>query len=123
MPATVLNKNQIPARYYVISFAFQGVGVASGKLCHSVAIACTLPASLTGSQIKAQTAATASSTYTIKKNGSSIGTLGWAASGTVPTITFASQVSLAVGDVVEIDEPSTPDATLADISASLLATI
>lgn len=80
----------------------------------------TLPSGLTGSNADAGVAATASTTLTMKKNGSSIGTLVWSASGTVAAITFSSAVSFAVGDVFTIDGPATADATLANIAVNLL---
>jgi hypothetical protein len=76
----------------------------------------TWPASLTGSKFSSLVAATASYTATIKNNGSSIGTLVWAVSGTVPTVTFSSPVTFAVNDVITITGQTTVDATLANIS-------
>lgn len=82
----------------------------------------TLPSGLTGSIFTAGVAATASTTLTIKKNGSSIGTLVWAISGTVPTVTFASPVSFAVTDVLTIEGPATADTTLANIALNFMGT-
>lgn len=82
----------------------------------------TLPASLTGSEFVASGAATGETTVTLKKNGDSIGTLVWAASGTIPTVTFASAVSFDTGDVLGIFGPATADASLSDVSISLVAT-
>lgn len=78
----------------------------------------TLPINLTGSYAKAGTAATGSTTLTIKKNGSSIGTLVWAVSGTVATITFSAAVSFVATDILTIVGPASADATLADIRLS-----
>lgn len=80
------------------------------------------PSSLTGSQCSAGTAATGSTTVTLNKNGSSIGTLVWAASGTVPTITFSSSVTFNAGDLLTVVGPATADATLAAISLTIAAT-
>lgn len=80
----------------------------------------TLPASLTGSYFTAVTAADASTTFTIKKNGSSIGTVDWSAAGTTGTPTFASDVAFAAGDILLIEAPAPADATLADISFDFL---
>jgi hypothetical protein len=79
-----------------------------------------LPASLTGSVFTAVTAATASTTFTLKKNGSSIGSVAWSAAGTVGTPTFASDVSFAAGDILLLEAPAPADATLADISFDIL---
>lgn len=89
---------------------------AQTLLRFNVTRAFTWPISLTGSVFSAGVAATASTTYTIKQNGSSIGTLVWAIAGTTPTITFASAVTFAVNDVITLTGPTTADATLADIS-------
>jgi hypothetical protein len=76
----------------------------------------TWASGLTGSLFKSLAAATSTAVLTIKQNGNSIGTLSFAAAGTVPTVTFASAVTFAVNDVISIEAPGTPDATLANIS-------
>ncbi|WP_316150420.1 hypothetical protein [Cupriavidus sp. BIC8F] len=80
------------------------------------------PISLTGSQFSAGNAATGSTTVTLNKNGSSIGTLLWAAAATVPTVTFSSAVTFAAGDILTIVAPSTADASLANVSLTFNAT-
>lgn len=75
----------------------------------------TFPISLTGSVFKAGVAATGSTTVTLLKNGVSIGTVVWSASGTTGAITFAGAVSFAVGDIFTMTGPATADATLANI--------
>ena len=84
--------------------------------------AITLPTSLTGSYAKAAVAATATTDFDITKNGSSVGTISFAAAATTATFTFASPVSLAVGDILAIIAPASPDATCADISITLVGT-
>lgn len=79
----------------------------------------TLPISLTGSQTDAGTAATGSCSFSITKNGTSIGSINFAASGTVATFTFTAAVAFAAGDILEVTAPATADATLADIAISL----
>lgn len=76
----------------------------------------TWASGLTGSLFKSLAAATSTAVLTIKQNGNSIGTLSFAGAGTVPTVTFASQVTFAVNDIISIEAPGTPDATLANIS-------
>jgi hypothetical protein len=78
-----------------------------------------LPASLTGSNATLQTAATASTTFTIKNNGSSIGTIVFGVGGTSATFTFSSAVVFAVNDVLTIVAPASPDATAAGLAISL----
>jgi hypothetical protein len=83
----------------------------------------SFPSGLTGSRVDSKTAATASTTITFTKNGSSIGTAVFAASGTVATLTFVSAVSFAIGDVFEIVGPISADATLANVRFNLLGTL
>lgn len=112
----------VAAPYDVGTFC-AGKPSASEVLLRFVATrAFTLPASLTGSQVKAGTAATATTDFDLQKNGSSIGTVSFAASGTVATFTFASGVSFAAGDILAIIAPASADATLADISFTLAGT-
>jgi hypothetical protein len=106
-----------------VAFMVSGKPSASQIIGHiKFCIQTVFPASLTGSQGDALIAATASTVFTLKKNGSSIGTATFAISGTVPTFSFGSAVTFAVGDVLTITAPATPDATLADISFDLLGT-
>jgi hypothetical protein len=79
-----------------------------------------LPTSLTGSYATLLTAATGSTTFTLKKNGTSIGTIVFAASGTVATFTFASPIAFVAGDVLTLTAPGTPDGTAAGLHVSLL---
>ncbi len=79
----------------------------------------TLPASLSGSRVTAGVAATATADFDVKLNGASIGTIRFAAAGTVASFIGFSATSIAVNDVLEIVAPATADATLADISFTL----
>lgn len=85
-------------------------------------IAFDLASALAGSYCDAEAAATSTATFTLKKNGSSIGTIQWAAAATTATFTFASPVSFAAGDVFTITSPGTQDATLANVSLNLAGT-
>lgn len=79
----------------------------------------TIAASSTVCNAVAGTAATGSTTFTLKKNGSSVGTFTFAASGTEATVTISSPVTFAAGDTREIVGPATSDATLANISITI----
>jgi hypothetical protein len=71
----------------------------------------------------ASAAATAQTDYDVKKNGSSVGTIRYAAAATTPTfITTGGTVSFAAGDVLSIVAPASPDATLADADFTLMGT-
>lgn len=100
---------------------FSGVLSNAAKYTFKAPWAFVLPASLTGSQAVIGTNPTGTLTLTLNKNGSSIGTIAFSTSGT-PTITFASQVTFAVGDVLTIVGPGTADATGADIGLTLVGT-
>jgi hypothetical protein len=95
-------------------------GAASKVLRFNVIRAFTLPSSLTGSSFTAGTAATASSVFTIKNNGSSIGTITFAAAGSVGTVSFSSTVNFVATDLIEVVAPTSQDATLADVALNFL---
>lgn len=107
-----------------VALNFSGVPTASQKATFITGRAFTLPQNLTTptSQATIGTNPTATLTVTLKKNGSSIGTVAYATNGT-PTLTFASGVSFAVGDILTAICPASPDATGADIAINLLGTL
>lgn len=113
--------------FYSVGGYYSGKPAGSSiLLSHLVTEAATLPAGLTGSHFRARDAATGDAEATIRRttsggSASTLGTLTWAAAGTVPTVSFASDVSLSVGDWLEIVAPATADATLADIACSIRA--
>jgi hypothetical protein len=82
--------------------------------------AVTFPVSLTGSYASSTVAATGATTLTLARNGTSIGTVNFAAGATAGTFTFASPVTTAAGDVLTLTNQATADATLANISVSLV---
>ena len=105
-----------PTQYpYMIVFDLgDGVQFGSSKTFPEHVIgtnitAMTLPASLTGSVAKARVAPTGSYAITIQKNGSSIGTINFAAGSTTATFTFSSTQTFSPGDVISFLSPATPD--------------
>lgn len=81
------------------------------------------PAGLTNSVATCDTAPTGSIQITINKNGSSIGTVNFAAGATTGTFTFASGVALnGTGDVLTLVAPTSADLTFAGASVTLWAT-
>lgn len=74
---------------------------------------------LAGSYGISGVAATGSSVFSLKKNGTQFGTITFGAGATVATLTAASATSFAIGDIFQISAPDTQDATLADISITV----
>ena len=83
-------------------------------IAHSISFA----TDFAGSNVSAGTAATASTVLTVKKNGTSVGTLIFAASGTIPTMDCTAWTCEA-DDIITIENQATADATLALISITL----
>jgi hypothetical protein len=109
---------------YDIPVFFSGIPIATDRIRVVAVRACTiysvanLPASVAHAA-KSRVAATASVTVTINKNGSSVGTVVFSASGTVGAFTIAADIVLAAGDVLEFVMPATPDTTIADVAITL----
>jgi hypothetical protein len=99
---------QVIARY--ISPVAQTIPASGTVTLNNVA--CTSKFSLT-------TSAAASTTITMAKNGSSFGTIVFASSGTVGTITISASVSVASGDLITFTGPGTADTTAAGLYGSL----
>lgn len=109
--------------FYDIAGGTVGKPSASAIIATFVAPrAFTLPSGLTGSYARAGTAATGSATFTLKKNGTSIGSFAFAAAGTSAAFTFASSTNFVAGDVLTVTAPSSQDGTLSDIGFTLKGT-
>jgi hypothetical protein len=87
---------------------------------HEATQAFTIPAGMTGSRGSSGVAATGTPALAIKKNGASVGTATWSAAGTTATLAMASSTAFAIGDILSVTGPASPDATLADISLSIV---
>jgi hypothetical protein len=106
-----------------VSVFAPGVGTASQKLARiPFARAVVFPAGAALSVAKASANATASTTFTLTKNGTAFATVNFATGAAVGTWTQASVANFAAGDVLEIDGPGTADATLADVGITLSGT-
>lgn len=75
---------------------------------------------LAGSQVAAGVAATVQADFDLRKNGTRVGTISFAASATVATFSAASAVAGAAGDVLTVVAPAAPEASLASVRLSLL---
>jgi len=121
---TTANTADTRSKIYDLASGTVGKPGAGATILRFVAPrAFTLPVGLTGSFCKANAAATALSSFTIKKNGSSIGTVNFAAASATATFTFASATSFAPGDVLSLDAPGSADSTLSDLYYTLSATL
>jgi hypothetical protein len=106
---------------YDIATQFSGKPSASAVMLKFNAVrAFSLPANMAGSYLKAGTAATGSSAFSLQKNGSTFCTVTFAAAGTTASFGSASAQTFAIGDVLSIIAPGTADATLADLTVTLL---
>lgn len=86
----------------------------------------SLPAGLTDSDCRAFVPATAITVLSIKKNGSTVGTMTFAAGGTpdvVAVLAMASETIFAKGDKLTIENQATADGSLDDISWTLVANL
>lgn len=80
------------------------------------------PSNFTSSVAVAGTAATASTVFSIKKNGSQVGTITFAASGTTGIFATSGTVSFAASDLLTIVGPASADATIANLAITLTGT-
>lgn len=113
----------LPAQPYDVGGAVTGVPSASAVLMrYPFPRAVVFPVSLTLSRGVAGVAATAQTDFDLKKNGSSFGTMRFAAAGTTASFISAGGASFAAGDILTVVAPASPDATLSDVGFSLAGT-
>jgi hypothetical protein len=99
---------------YVHDVPAGGSDLARWAIARSV----TFATDFAGSNVSAGVAATAETVLTVKKNGTSVGTLTFAAAGTIPTMDGATW-SVVADDIVTIQNQATADASLARVSITL----
>lgn len=97
-----------------VGFVLSGLPLASQKVNYPANQGLKLPASLTGSNFAIGTNPSSNATFTLNKNGSSIGTIVIGTAGG-HTITFTADVTFAAGDIFNLTAPTSQDATLADV--------
>ena len=76
-----------------------------------------------GSQGSAGVAANGQTDFDIRRNGTSIATISFAAAADIATFIAGAETVLEPGDVLSVLGPAAPDATLADIGFSLVGTL
>jgi hypothetical protein len=74
-----------------------------------------IPSSLSGSSVKAGTAANAQTDFLLKDDGSTVATIRFAASGTTASFVSVSAGTISAGSRVTFESPGSQDSTLADL--------
>lgn len=125
MPSAIVDDQAVDKdvmRKVILSAQYNGTIPSSiDVLRYIVPIAIDFEAGLPLTKGYSLVAPTADADFDIQRNGVSIGTIRFeSGSPTAITITFASARSFAAGDLLQIISPASPDATLADISISLV---
>jgi hypothetical protein len=82
----------------------------------------TFPVALAGSVAVLETAATASTVFSVQKNGVEFGTITFGVSGSVGTFASASGASFAIGDILSVLAPASADMTAAGLGFTLVGT-
>jgi hypothetical protein len=108
-----------------VAFFFITTPTASEVLALYVAAdAFTIPANMSGTQVKVGTNATATFAIDVQQNGTSIGTISIATSGTATlTTTSGAAKSIAAGDVLKFVAPSSADSTIANVAVTVKGTL
>jgi hypothetical protein len=110
-------------RAYDMLFFFPGTMI-NAQLLARVVIPRTVivPINCTGSRASPATNATSTTVLAFQKNGGAAGSVSVATNG-VATFTCASATTFAAGDILTVTGPATADATLADVSLTLVGSL
>lgn len=109
--------------HYDVGFFVAGLMTASELVGMLVATRdFTIPVSATGSRAKSNAASTGDVSLTLKKNGSSFGTVRFNISAT-GSFTVASATAFAPGDILTLEAPGSADATLAGVAINLMGAL
>lgn len=104
-----------------ISLFVSGKPSAGARVHHFVfPRAVSLPAGLVGSVARAAIAPAAAASFALRRNGSAIGSISFAAGQATATFVLAGGAGFVSGDRLEVMAPAVQDATLADIAVSLV---
>lgn len=109
---------------YDVAFSVFGAPTASEVLLRFVTTrAYTIATNFAASVAKAAVAATANTVFVVKKNGTQVATITFAAAGTTGTFSTQAAVTYSIGDTLSVTAPASADATLADIDFTFTATL
>ncbi|MEE4109526.1 MAG: hypothetical protein V2I24_09275 [Halieaceae bacterium] len=109
----------VATEVYDIGLAFEGAPGAEAEVALPLPRACTLIAGGGLSVATAEVAATASTVFSVQRNGTQVGTVTFAASGTTGTFAIASDVSFSRGDRLSLQAPDPADDTLSSVGVTL----
>nr|CAX84103.1 conserved uncharacterized protein [uncultured bacterium] len=110
----------VAAAPFDVGCSFNGMPGASAVLLRLPMVrAVTFPADMAGSRGIAGTAATASATFDLRRNGAAFATMTFAAGASTATFAAASETAFVAGDLLSITSPATPDTTLSDLGLVL----
>jgi hypothetical protein len=121
-----LLSTQIPTKLLTYRVNHYSAGVPANSaimLVHCPSTTISFPINLAGSKIVATVGATAETVLTIKKGSDTVATATFAAAGTTATIVAAAAFSLTSTDVLSVTNQADNDATLANVSFALVASI
>lgn len=108
--------------FYISGFCLDRPVESTPIIDFVAACAVAFEVDLAGSYCESDTAAAAQTDFDVQKNGSSVGTMRFAASATTATFIAASPISLAAGDRLKLITPASQDATLAGLSWTIAGT-
>lgn len=115
--------NELMTTVYDLPYSFIGQPANAQVLFRYVCVrAERLPASLVDSQFKVNINPAANWIFTLRKNGSSIGTVTFSTAGAV-TVAFAADVDFAAGDVFSLEAQAVADTTGTDPSFTFVKTV
>ena len=121
---TTITVPAAPVVPYDIASAILGKPAGAAVVMRFVAVrAFSIPAGATSSIAKAATVSTASTTFSLQKNGVQFGAMSFTAGSANGTFTVATATSFAAGDVFTIVAPTTADATFGDCQFTIAATL
>ena len=142
IPASYPGTDSIPANPVVPIFDMRGSGIFYGGASQydigaylggtygssatvlriPLARTVTFPAGLTGSQAVLEVAATASTIFSLSKNGTPFGTITFGISGTVGTFAAATATTFAPGDILTVSAPASADGSAAGLGFTIIGT-
>lgn len=122
-PGTWSDPSYLVGDKFVLSVYVQDNPYSAEELAgHVFTDTVNFPAGLTGSSGFATDAPTADAVFTIKKNGSSVGTITFADGDNTASFALSGGAVLEAGDVLTVVAPEPQDATLFQVSITLAGT-